>query len=426
MREKVRALHRDSLFKNSFFMMLSTGVMSVLGFLFWTICTRLFTPTEVGIATALLAALNLITSLSLLGFEISIIRILPQYHNKSALLNSCLTIASSFGVVFALLFALLQPMVAPDLSVVRSNDLILVLFVIFEIVSICSYIFESTFIAYRQSSYVLKKNSIFSVVKIALPFGFVAFGAFGIYAAWMLSLMGAVGYSGFVLTRKFSHHFKPAFGIGPLKGMIRYSFDNYLASFAEGLPIMVLPLLVTNVFGPVANAHYYIAMMLATFLFTVPIATTQALFAEGSHEETEMSHKLIRASIFMAAWLIPGILGIVVLGPFILHIFGRDYAGAFGLLRLLVLSAPIVGINALARTILKLRYRAGVTVWASLIGSGVIIGLSYILRHHGLNVIGVAWLVGQLVTAVIYLVLWNRPGRQRQSVWQPDIYFPSV
>src|SRR6185437_4704409 len=58
----------DSLFRNSMYLMLSTAIQALFGFFFWIINARLFTATEVGLATTIISIGTLITSLSLLGF----------------------------------------------------------------------------------------------------------------------------------------------------------------------------------------------------------------------------------------------------------------------------------------------------------------------------------------------------------------------
>jgi hypothetical protein len=59
-----------------------------------------------------------------------------------------------------------------------------------------------------------------------------------------------------------------------------------------GLPAMVLPILITNLIGVKFSAYFYMAMMIANLLYIIPTATSQSLFAEGSHIETELKMHL--------------------------------------------------------------------------------------------------------------------------------------
>lgn len=377
--------------------------MSVLGFGFWAICTRLYTPEQIGIATALLAGLNLVTSLSLLGFEISVIRILPTHPKKSELFNTYLTITGLIGLLLAVLFMVAQPLIADDLDILHSNVLVEGLFVLFVIVSISSYLVESAFIAYTEAKYVLHKGVIFGLLKLPLPFVFLFLGAFGIYSAWMASLLAAVAYSMWVLRKRFGHQLFLRINPTHLRGTMRYSFFNYVAAFIEGAPIMLLPLLITAMMGPTQNAYYYMAMTIANVIFMIPISAAQSLFAEGAQAAADTTAKLRRAIVFMAALLAPAIAATFLFGPWTLGIFGEDYAtnGAWAL-NLFALSAIPMAVSTICRTLLKLRFKSGLIVAMDCIGAVAIIGFSYLFSGQSLHGIAQAWLWGQMVLMVLF------------------------
>lgn len=402
-------LRGNSLTTNSLLLMLSTAAMSAIGFVYWTIGTHLYRPDQVGAATAVLAALNLITSASLLGFEISIIRVLPGAADRSRLLGSCLGITSAVGLVAGGLFLFLQPLVSKDLGLVSTSRWAQVIFVSSVIISIYSYMIESTFIALRASRFVLSKNLIFSLAKLALLPLCTGLGAYGIYSSWIAGLLVALVVSLIVLKREFGLGPRPRLSLNPVRGMLTYSFANYVASFAEGLPIMLLPLLIVGMLGAVSNAHYYIAMMIANLLFIIPIGVTQSLFAEGSHEEGRIRSQTISATRLIGLLLIPASIVLWLVSPRILRIFGSSYeSDGQTLLNLLILSAFVFAGNSVARTVLKLRYQSAPLVWVSLVGSAFIVGFAYLLRGMDLAGVGLAWILGQSLMLVLYsLSAWR-------------------
>jgi O-antigen/teichoic acid export membrane protein len=414
-RLKELTTHVDRSHINSFYLLTSSIIMSVLGFGFWAICTRLYTPEQIGIATALLAGLNLVTSLSLLGFEISLIRILPTHPKKSELFNTYLTITSVIGLFLAVLFLAVQPFIAAELSILHSGILVGVLFVAFTLVSISSYLVESALIAYTQAKYVFYKSIIFGLLKLPLPFVFLFLGAFGVYSAWMASLLAAVAYSMWVLQKRFDHRLWLRINPAHLKGTMRYSFFNYIAAFIEGAPIMVLPLLITAVMGPTQNAYYYMTMTIANVLFMIPISAAQSLFAEGAQAAADTAAKLRRAIVFMSALLLPAIAATFVLGPFVLGIFGEDYAnnGAWAL-NIFAVSAIPMAVSTVCRTLLKLKFKSGLIVAIDCIGAAVIISFAYLFSNQQLNGIALAWLYGQIVLMLCFgLIAWQSRLRSR-------------
>ena len=66
---------RDPLYKNSFFIMLTSISNAGFGFAFWMLAAK-FYPKDVGVATALISSIALLAGISMLGLDYSII-ILP-------------------------------------------------------------------------------------------------------------------------------------------------------------------------------------------------------------------------------------------------------------------------------------------------------------------------------------------------------------
>ena len=75
-------LANDSLYRNSFYLMLSTGVMAVFGFFFWMINARLYSTEQVGIVATFISIITLITSYSILGLGNGPIRYLLTSEKK--------------------------------------------------------------------------------------------------------------------------------------------------------------------------------------------------------------------------------------------------------------------------------------------------------------------------------------------------------
>ena len=81
-------LANDSLYKNSIYLMLSTGVMAVFGFFFWMINARLYSAEQVGIGTTLISVMSLISGFSILSLGNGLIRYLPTSERKNKKINT--------------------------------------------------------------------------------------------------------------------------------------------------------------------------------------------------------------------------------------------------------------------------------------------------------------------------------------------------
>ena len=86
-------LANDSLYKNSIYLMLSTGLMAVFGFLFWIINAHLYPAEQVGIRTTLISIMTLISKFSILGLGNGLIGYLPTSERKNEKINTSFVLA---------------------------------------------------------------------------------------------------------------------------------------------------------------------------------------------------------------------------------------------------------------------------------------------------------------------------------------------
>lgn len=399
----------DSLYKNSVYLMLSTFIMAVLGFVFWMICARLFTTEQVGLATALISVMGLVTSFSLLGLNTGLIRYLPAAKNKDKKINTSFVLVSIVTIMISSVLLLFIRTFSPKLMFVHDNVILAFIFIFFMIFASLSNLIDSVFIAYRSTKYVLLKNTIFSLLKILLLFAFVWLGAYGIFSSWMISLI--IGFIACFIILVYKFNYKPEFAFydSIIKKIGKYSFGNYIAGFIGGLPSMLLPLLILNKLGAEQSAYYYMAMMIANLLFIIPQATTNSLFAEGSHNEKEMKEHIKKAVKIIFLLLIPAILIVVFLGQYVLLAFGKQYSTeGFRFLQLLAVSGIFIGINNIFGTLLIVKKWIKSLIFISAFSTILILWGSYLLINKGLLGIGYAWVIGNAILSLFYLIFFRR------------------
>jgi len=399
---------KESLYKNSIFLMISSGIMAIFGFFFWIICAKLFTAHEIGLATTMISAIGLIISFSLLGLNTGLIRYLPNAENKSSKINTCLTLAGLVTIVIASVFILGIDKFSPELIFIRENMFLSFIFIFFAVVYSTNSIIESVFIALRKAQYVLIKNTIFSVIKLGLPFLTVGLGVYGIFGSYVGALACGLFVVILILIFKFDYRPRIVFHDRVIKHIGKFSFGNYLAGFIGGLPLLVLPLLITNKISPQTTAYYYMAMMIISLLFVIPSATTNALFAEGSHEHGKLDKKIKNAIKLIAVFLIPGILITIFFGQYILLAFGKEYSDAgMNLLRIMAIGGIFVSINSIYGSLFKIKNRIRGILVASIISAVTILSGSYVLieRGMGLNGIAIAYVAGQIAVSISYWLM---------------------
>ena len=407
-REKLKQLIATPLYSNAFYLMLNTGVMALLGFFFWMIAARFYTEAEVGFSSAIIAAISLLTLVSLVGLNISLVRFLPHSDKPRELINSCYTLGGLTSVAVAGIFLAGLGFWSPALAFVNQNAIFASAFIIFTLLWTLSNLVNYTFIARRRAGFVLSKDSIFSVLKVPLPILFVvSFHAFGIVASWGIAVAVALVVSIFLFLPKVQDSYKPVptLKLSLFKDMWRYSSGNYLANLFMACLPFILPLMVVNLLGAEQNAYFYVGWMMAGLLFAIPAAVSQSLFAEGSHFEDKLKENVARSLKFTYLLLVPAVIVLILVGKWLLLAFGQSYSlNALHLLWVLSLSSIPLALTHIYTSILRVtgRIKELMAIWG-FIALVVILASYLIMPVTGIIGIGYAWLGAQAVVAIYIL-----------------------
>ena len=405
-------LANDSLYRNSIYLMLSTGVMTFLGFFFWIINTHLYSAEQVGIGTTLISVMTLISGFSILGLGNGLIKYLPTSDRKNKKINTSFTLVALMSILISVIYLIFLKTFSPKLLFVRENIIFSLLFILSVVFFSLNTISETVFMAYRSSKFVLIKNVIISVVKLILPIFLVALGAYGIFMSTGIAIAVAFLFSLIILKLRFGFLLKPIIERSIVKRMTIFSLGTYAAVLISGLPATILPILITNLMGAKFSAYFYLDMMVAALLYVIPVATSQALFVEGSYSETELKVHLKKAIKIISIIIIPAIIIIFLFGNYILLAFGKEYSNeGFILLKFLSISGVFISINGIGNAILFVKHKIKLLILVCLIATTVILSLSAILmkiNSFGIIGVGIGWTVGQGITALIYLLLIKR------------------
>jgi O-antigen/teichoic acid export membrane protein len=267
----------------------------------------------------------------------------------------------------------------------------------------------SIFIAKRRAEFNLAKNTIISLLKIPLPILMVLFfHAFGIVSSWGIAAGIVVAVCLFFVLPRVQDSYKPVpnLNLNIVKNIWKYSVGNYFASILAAIPSFILPLMIVNLLSGQQNAYFYIAWTIASILFSIPFAASQSLFAEGSHFENELRINANKAIRFALVLLVPATILVVVLGKWLLLLFGASYSShALTLLWILGSSSIFVGMNSIYYTILLVRHRIReLLVLRGLTTIVVLVASVLIMPAMGIVGIGYAWLGAQALVS-IYVAL---------------------
>ncbi len=393
----------DSLYRNSIYLMVTTLISAGFGFFFWMINARLFSAEQIGLATALISLMTLISNFSLLGLNLGIIRYLPTSERKVDKINTVLSTVILTTLISSAVFFLGLEYFFPNLLFLRGDIVFLLLFVIITIFFTLDFISNSIFVAYRNTKYVLYKSLIGNVFKVAAPFALFALGTYAIFISATFGAVLTFLISLFILYKFFGHKFRFTIQKAILREMSKLSFGNYVASFMATLPVTLLPIMITNQLGARQAAYFYLDMMIVNLLNIIQFSLNQSLFAEGSHNSTALKENVIKSLRLIGILLIPAIIGVFIFGEHILSIFGKEYSTeGIQLLYLMSLSTIFISINTTLSAILNVKGKVHIILVMCFIGATILLTLSYFTLPYGLIALGIALLIGEGLISLIY------------------------
>jgi len=404
-------LYRDSLFRNSLYPMLATGVMAGLGFFFWLFSARLFTSEDIGLAATLISVMSMISALSLIGFDTATVRFLAHEEHKNASMNTGMLVIALASLVLAGGFVAIAGVISPHLAFVQT-PLTALAFVVFTMMASLNMFTDAIFLAHRQTKYTLIIDTAFSLIKVVLPFAFVPWGAFGIFAAAAAAQAIGFAMSIGVLVRRFGYRPSVHVDHGIVKRVWRYSAGNYVADILNFLPVAVLPVIVTNNLGAAYAGYYYIVMMIIGLLYVIPASTMRSLFAEGSNDERAIPAHVRGSLTTTALLLLPAMLVLFVAGELILTLFGAEYAGSgLTFLYIMTLVSILVSAFALFGSLFRLTHNLQALIARNAAYAVGTITFVYVLLPHGLPGVGLAYAGGNMLGVLVSYILFQRHAR---------------
>jgi O-antigen/teichoic acid export membrane protein len=328
----------------------TTGVTAALGFVYWFVAARGFSPSAVGFASASISAMTLLAYAGMLGLGTMLMGELPrQGSREGSLITSAVLFSALAGGVLGLLFAIFADNVSTDFRPLQASPGTIALFASGVALASASLVADQALIGLLLGGLQLGRNAVFAVVKlgalIVVSIWLQQRTGITIYATWVFgNLVSLVALTALGSARGWFHlAARPHWSA--LRGLRRAAIGHHGLNLALQFPVLGLPIIVTTSLTAAFNAYFYVAWMVTfSFVWVVPTALCMVLYTVSS-KTPAMLRRAIRFTIGTS--LAVGVLSNLVLpliGEPILRLFGGAYAVQSGpSLRILVLAVfPLI------------------------------------------------------------------------------------
>lgn len=381
--------------RTAYLLMGNTLLAAAAGLVFWLVLTRwLQLPSEaVGVGYATVAVGTTIGVLAKGGLDTALVRTVPSASGPSA--ARLLLLAAGIGAATAALVAValllaggaagsaaggLAPLSGWAWAAAAAIGLLLVV----------TWLQDAWFLAEGSVQTNLFRTLAASAVRIALPFALVAWAApTPVATAWGAALL-ASALVGLVLVRRRPRRDGRDVRSSEFLGS---AARNMAGSAAEFLPGLLLAPIVLATDGPAAAAYFGMAWTVASMLFLAVGAIGRSALAEMARPGASTGPALRRGLVQTFAVVGPGAVAGILLAPWVLGVFGAEYAreGALAF-QILCASVLVVAPASLYLAVLRIRERTLPLVALPLVTIAFLLLLTPPLEASlGLPGVAVAW-----------------------------------
>ena len=275
----------------------------------------------------------LLSSFCVVGLGTLLISELPRNKGQeTSLISTAVLTVGAVSLVVGSLFALIVHFVSPALGALGSNIQNILLFAAGVFFTSITTIIDQALIAMLKGQMQFLRNTLFTLIKLGMLF---------LISIWLSNVYGITIYTTWTIGNAVS--------LIPLIGLMLWKGERSLKAYRPQLdwlkklgpaavqhhifnliiqtPTQMLPVLVAAMLSTKINGAFYIASMIASFIYAISQAMTTVLHAVNAADTSKLAQKARLTVGISLAVSAAGTLILLVANRQILGIFGPNYAG---------------------------------------------------------------------------------------------------
>lgn len=404
--------------KSSLALTASAAVTAAIGLLYWILVGRLYPPSEVGAAAAVIAAATMLAGFGNLGLGAYFERFLPLAgSDRRRHVAQGLAIAAVCGGILGIAFLFVGPT-----DEMFANTTQRVIFPMFVVILSTFALLDHVTIAMYRAHWGAGKNIAHAVAKLGCAV-IAAFyiGRTGIAGTWIATAFLAAAVVGLLAFRTMGREAAPADDLPPLQERIGFTVGNYGIFVVGAVTPLMLPMLVIARVGADHNAYFSIAWSLLTAVLVLLTMLTGPYVSAASDPAADLRALTVRFGAILGLVSVSACLGLLVAGPVLLRLAGRDYVTYGGpVLATAAFALPLAAVGYAYTAVCRVRRRVAPALAVQLVTATLMLSLTaWLLPHHGLVAAAWAILVAEGTGALISGILLARVLVSTRRAYRP-------
>ena len=279
---------RTPVLRNGYALLLASSSTSALGLFYWALAARFYDPRTVGLSSAGLSAMLFLSGVSQLGLSGVLVRFISQAGGKTKrLVGISYLVSILLALPVCLIFYFGLDWWAPSLRFFFDSTFILVLFIFTTISWSIFTLQDSALIGLRQSIWVPLENILYALAKVGLLIVFAALSPrFGVLASWNIPVVLLIlPVNLLIFAKLIPQHVQTRTNVEIphlLQPILQYIGGNYLGSLFFLAYTTLLPIMVTEIAGPRANAYFYLPWIIMSSLLLISTNMMMSLTVEAA------------------------------------------------------------------------------------------------------------------------------------------------
>jgi O-antigen/teichoic acid export membrane protein len=413
---------RTPLVRNAYALIFSTVTTSALGMIYWVLAARFYTSEIVGLNAAAISAMVFVGGVSRLYLDGALMRFIPRA-GQGTLRFVAVTYLISQALVFLVAggYWLGRQIWATELAFLGATPWLSGWFILSCLAASIFVLQDAALTGLRQTVWVPVENTLFAIAKLVFLVAMAGWSPeYGIFLSWTIPMTASLlPINWLIFKRLIPQHMQAkqgeAAGVQAAQ-VAHYIGGNYVGYLFHLASARLLPILVVQLAGGSATAYFYLPWLVANSLQLAASHMSASLTVEASRDQTHLQAYGRQALRHTARLLVPAVAVLVIGAPYVLLVFGREYAheGTL-LLRLFALSSLPAMFNAIFLGMARVERRIRSIIAVQALMAVLSLGLgSLFLQLYGITGVGAAWLLSQTLTAALLLatyyrrILWKR------------------